>query len=160
MMHDSDGVHDEALRQVARRLGAAAADRLDVERTAQAVVARLRAGDVPERPLIRWMQPAWMRAAAGVVLIIGAGLLVYWRLHHPTPETVAAPTVVVASIDPSIDPDLPVTEFQDFTSGQLRDVLNGLDSTVEMTPTVHAGEAGVEDLSEPQLQSLLKAMED
>jgi len=29
-----------------------------------------------------------------------------------------------------------------------------------MTPTVHAGDAGVEDLSEPQLQSLLKAMED
>jgi hypothetical protein len=97
------------------------------------------------------MQPAWIRAAAGVVLIIGAGLLVYWRLHHPTPETVAAPPVVVASIDP----DLP-----DFTSGQLRDVIDGLDSTVEMTPTVHAGEAGVEDLSEPQLQSLLKAMED
>jgi hypothetical protein len=156
MMHDADGVHDEALRQVARRLGAEAADRLDVERTAQAVVARLRAGDVPERPPIRWMQPAWMRAAAGVVLIIGAGLLVYWRLHHPAPETVDAPSVVVASIDP----DLAVTEFQEFTSGQLRDVLNGLDSTVEMTPTVHAGEAGVEDLSEPQLQSLLKAMED
>jgi hypothetical protein len=135
--------------QLARRLGAEAADRLDVERTAQAVVARLRAGDVPQRPPIRWMQPAWMRAAAGVVLIIGAGLLIYWRLQHPTPETVD-PTVVVASAG----------ELQDFTSGQLRNVLNGLDSTVEMTPTVHAGEAGVEDLSEPQLQSLLKAMED
>jgi hypothetical protein len=156
MMHDADGVHDEALRQVARRLGAEAADRIDVERTAQAVVARLRAGDAPARSPIRWMQPAWLRVAAGVVLIIGAGMLIYWRLHHPTPETVEAPTVVVASIDP----DLPVTEFQDFTSGQLRDVLDGLDSTVEMTPTVHAGEAGVEDLSEPQLQSLLKAMED
>ncbi|HXJ30155.1 MAG TPA: hypothetical protein VNG35_05925 [Gemmatimonadales bacterium] len=156
MMRDSDGVHDEALRQVARRLGAGAADRLDVEQTAQAVVARLRAGDAPARPPIRWTQPAWMRAAAGVVLIIGAGLLVYWRLRHPAPETVAAPSVVVASIDP----DLAVTEFPEFTSGQLRDVLNGLDSTVEITPTVHAGEAGVEDLSEPQLQSLLKAMED
>jgi len=150
MMHDADGVHDEALRQVARRLGAEAADRLDVERTAQAVVARLRAGDVPERPPIRWMQPAWMRAAAGVVLIIGAGLLVYRRLHLPAESTGVDSTVVVASAG----------EFQDFTSGQLRHVLNGLDSTVEMTPTVHAGEAGVEDLSEPQLQSLLKAMED
>jgi hypothetical protein len=149
MMHDADGVHDEALRQVARRLGAEAADRLDVERTAQAVVARLRAGDVPERPPIRWMQPAWMRAAAGVVLIIGAGLLVYRRLHLP-PETSDVPPVAVATAG----------EFENFTSGQLRNVLNGLDSTVEMTPTVHAGEAGVEDLSEPQLQSLLRAMED
>ena len=149
MMHDADGVHDEALRQVARRLGAEAADRLDVERTAQAVVARLRAGDVPQRP-IRWMQPAWMRAAAGIVLNIGAGLLVYRRLHLPAEPTGGDSTVVVASAG----------ELQDFTSGQLRNVLNGLDSTVEMTPTVHAGEAGVEDLSEPELQSLLKAMED
>jgi hypothetical protein len=150
MMHDADGVHDEALRQVARRLGAEAADRLDVERTAQAVVARLRAGDVPARPPIRWMQPAWMRAAAGVVLIIGVGLLVYRRLHLPAESSGVDPTIRVASTG----------ELLDFTSGQLQDVLNGLDSTVEMTPTVHAGEAGVEDLSEPQLQSLLKAMED
>jgi hypothetical protein len=150
MMHNADGVHDEALRQVARRLGADAADRLDVERTAQAVVARLRAGDVPERPAIRWMQPAWMRAAAGVVLIIGAGLLVIHRLRLPVESSGVDSTVVVASTG----------ELQDFTSGQLQDVLNGLDQPVETTPTVHAGEAGVEDLSEPQLQSLLKAMED
>jgi hypothetical protein len=150
MMRDADGVHDEALRQVARRLGAEAADRLDVERTAQAVVARLRAGDVPERPPIGWMQPAWMRAAAGVVLIIGVGLLVYRRLHLPAESTGVDATVVVASAG----------ELQEFTSGQLQDVLNSLDQPVEMTPTVHAGEAGVEDLSEPQLQSLLKAMED
>ena len=149
MMHDSDGVHDEALRQVARRLGAEAADRLDVERTAQTVVARLRAGDAPARSPIRWMQPAWMRAAAGVVLIFGAGLLIYWRLHHLPPESTGVDaTVVVATAG----------ELQDFTSGQLRDVLNSLDDPVEISPTVHAGEAGVEDLSEPQLQSLLKVI--
>ena len=149
MMLDHDDVHDEELRHAAQRLGAAAADRLDVERTAQAVVARLRAGDAPARPPISWMQPAWMRAAAGVVLILGAGLLVYWRLHQP-PQTGDVPSVAVASAG----------EFEDVTSGQLREVLDGLDKTVEMTPTVHAGEAGVEDLSEPQLQSLLKTMED
>lgn len=139
----------DELEQAARRLGAGAADRLDVERTAQAVLARLRAGDAPARQPIRWMQPAWMRVAAGVVLIIGAGVLVYWRLHHP-PETGDVPPVAVASAG----------EFEDVTSGQLQDVLDGLNRTVEMTPSVHAGEAGVEDLSEPQLQSLLKAMED
>jgi hypothetical protein len=147
MMRDSDGVHDEALRQVARRLGAEAADRLDVERTAQTVVARLRAGDTPARSPIHWMQPAWMRAAAGVVLIVGAGLLIYWRLHHP-PETDVVPVVVASAGD-----------LEDFSSGQLRDVLDGLDNTVEMTPTVHAGDAGVDDLSETQLQSLLTAMQ-
>src|SRR5258708_40046236 len=147
MMRDADGVHDEALRQVARRLGAEAADRLDVERTAQTVVARLRAGDAPARSPIHWMQPAWMRAAAGVVLIVGAGLLIYWRLYHP-PE-IGVPPVMVASAG----------ELENFTSGQLRDVLNGLDNTVEIMPTVHAGDAGVDDLSETQLQSLLTAMQ-
>ena len=149
MMHDTDGVHDEALRQVARRLGAEAAERLDVERTAQAVVARLRAGDAPARPPIRWMQPAWMRAAAGVVLIIGGGLLVYHRWNTPP---------VLPFQPDSAQHD--TSELAGLSSDQLQDVLNGLDKTVEMTPTVHAGEAGIEDLSEPQLQSLLKAMED
>ena len=149
MMHDTDGVHDEALRQVARRLGAEAAERLDVERTAQAVVARLRAGEEPARPPIRWMQPAWMRAAAGVVLIIGGGLLVYHRITTPP---VMPPQPNSAQHDTS--------ELAGLSSGQLRDVLNGLDQPVEMVPTVHAGDAGVEDLSELQLQSLLKAMED
>ena len=149
MMHDSGPVHDEALRQVARRLGAEAADRLDVERTAQAVLARLRSGDAPARPPIRWMQPAWMRAAAGVVLIIGGGLLVYHRLNSP-------PVMLLQPDSAQHD----TSELAGLSDGQLQDVLNGLDKTVEMTPTVHAGEAGVEDLSEPQLQSLLKVMED
>ena len=63
MMLD-DGVHDEELRQAARHLGAAAAERVDVERTAEAVLARLRAGDAPGRSRIRWMQLAWLRALA------------------------------------------------------------------------------------------------
>lgn len=146
MMHDADGVHDEALRQVARRLGAEAADRLDVERTAQAVVARLRAGDVPQRPPIRWMQPAWMRAAAVIVVMIGVGVI--YRVLHP----VAQPQVT--------QPDSVNVELAALRPSQLQDVIASLDQPVELTPTVHAGDAGVEDLSEPQLQSLLKAMED
>jgi len=146
MMHDADGVHDEALRQVARRLGAEAADRLDVERTAQAVVARLRAGDVPQRPPIRWMQPAWMRAAAVIVVMIGVGVV--YRVLHP----VAQPQVP--------QPDSVNVELAALRPSQLQDVIASLDQPVELTPTVHAGDAGVEDLSEPQLQSLLKAMED
>ena len=146
MMHDADGVHDEALRQVARRLGAEAADRLDVERTAQAVVARLRAGDVPQRPPIRWMQPAWMRAATVIVVMIGVGVV--YRVLHP----VAQPQVP--------QPDSVNVELAALRPSQLQDVIASLDQPVELTPTVHAGDAGVEDLSEPQLQSLLKAMED
>ena len=149
MMLDHDGVHDEELRQTARRLGATAADRLDVERTAEAVLARLRAGEAPVREQIRWMQPAWMRAAAVVVVVIGAGVL--YRVYHP-PVFPTVPDTMVATVSSG--------ELANFSSGQLQDVLKGLDENVEMTPTVHAGDAGVEDLSGPELQSLLKAMED
>lgn len=151
MMRDHDDVHDEELRHTAQRLGAAAADRLDVERTAQAVLARLRAGDARAGGAMRWIRPAWLRAAAVVVVIIGAGVL--YRTVMVRPDSRGA-----VAVDSGTLPANP--EFADVTPSQLQDVLNGLDETVEMTPTVHAGEAGVEDLSEPQLQSLLKAMED
>src|SRR6266702_6335871 len=39
-MNDDATVHDDKLQEVARRLGARAAEQLDVERTAEAVVAR------------------------------------------------------------------------------------------------------------------------
>lgn len=151
MMRDHDDVHDEELRQVARRLGAAAADRLDVERTAQAVLSRLRAGDAPARSggPIRWMQPAWVRVAALAVVILGAGVL--YRVNHPTVQPFRGDSATAG---------LQAGELANATSGALQDLLNGLDTAVDVTPTVHAGEAGVEDLSEPQLQSLLKAMED
>src|SRR2546426_224780 len=66
-------LQDARLRELARLLGAGAAERLDVERTAQAVCARLR-----ERPRVTltgwvWMQPAWLKIAAGIALVLGAG---------------------------------------------------------------------------------------
>jgi hypothetical protein len=91
------------------------------------------------------MQPSWLRAAAGVVLIIGAGLLIRQRWNPPA-EIPAAPQPVG-------------TELGGLSPSQLQDVIAGLNEPVEVGP-VHAGEAGVEDLSESQLQSLLKAMED
>jgi hypothetical protein len=151
MMRDSDDVHDQELRQVAQRLGAAAADRLDVERTAQAVLARLRAGDAATRSPIQWMQPAWMRAAAVVVVLLGAGLLTYYRLHHPSTGP--------SGIDSKVTGPA-VGELADVSPSQLQDVLAALNDPIDTSPVVHAGEAGVEDLSGPELQSLLRAMED
>ena len=151
MMRDSDDVHDQELRQLAQRLGAAAADRLDVERTAQAVLARLRAGDAATRSPIQWMQPAWIRAAAVVVVMLGAGLLLYYHIHHPTTASAGIDSTVTGTT---------AGELADFSPGQLQDVLAALNEPVETTPLVHAGDAGVEDLSESQLQSLLRSMED
>lgn len=151
MMRDSGPVHDQDLRQVAQRLGAAAADRLDVERTAQAVVTRLRAGEAHARSPIHWMQPAWMRAAAVVVVMLGAGLLIRYHILHPTAESSATDSTITAPA---------AGELADFSPSQLQAVLAALNEPVETTPTVHAGDAGVEDLSGPELQSLLRAMED
>lgn len=144
MKLDHDNLHDDELRHAARRLGADAAERLDVERTAQAVLDRLRAGEHPRKSPIHWMQPAWMRAAAAVVLIVGAGLVVRHRLNQPT-ELGARDSASTSG------------EFAGLSSGQLRDVLAGFDDSLE-APVVHAGEAGVEDLSASQLQSLLQSM--
>lgn len=151
MMRDSGPVHDQELRQVAQRLGAAAADRLDVERTAQAVLARLRAGDATTRSPIQWMQPAWMRAAAVVVVMLGAGLLIYYHIDHPTTASSGSDSTVTGST---------TDVLADFSPGQLQDVLVALNDSVETAPAVHAGDAGVEDLSESQLQSLLRSMEE
>ena len=147
MMRDHDDVHDEELRHAARRLGATAADRLDVERTAQAVLSRLRAGDDPARGPIRWMQPAWLRAAAVVVVVLGAGVV--FRATHP-------PLHPVVGDSTSGGPDV----LAGVSRGALQTVLSDLNEPLDLPGVVHAGDAGVEDLSEPQLQSLLKAMED
>ena len=64
---------DRELEQLAKRLGERAASNLDVERTAQQVLARLRAQPAP---VVRWWERInVLRAAAVAIVIVGAGLL-------------------------------------------------------------------------------------
>src|SRR2546425_5599361 len=72
-MNDDATLHDAKLQEVAQRLGARAAERLDVERTAQAVVARLRTEPRAEIRVLGWIRPAWLRIAAVLGLRVGAG---------------------------------------------------------------------------------------
>ena len=72
-MNDHE-TQDERLHELARRLGVRAAERLDVERTAAAVVRRLR--EQPAATPAWWVRPAWLRLAAAVVLLLG-GAVVY-----------------------------------------------------------------------------------
>ena len=74
-MNDDATVHDAKLREVARRLGARAAERLDVERTAQAVVGRLRTDPRAEVRVLGWIRPGWLRIAALLVMVVGAGVV-------------------------------------------------------------------------------------
>jgi len=72
-MNDDGTAHDATLEDAARRLGAGAADRLDVERTVQAVLTRLREEPrVPLRAAWAWSRPAWLKIAAALVIVAGA----------------------------------------------------------------------------------------
>src|SRR5260370_331093 len=89
-MNDDTRLHDDELREVAQRLGARAAERLDVERTAQAVVTRLRTEPRADVRVLGWIQPVWLRIAALLVLAAGAGVIARSLLHKPPEATALA----------------------------------------------------------------------
>src|SRR5207247_3705514 len=90
-MNDDATLQDDKLQEVARRLGARAAERLDVEGTAQAVVARLRTEPRAEIRVLGWIRPAWLRIAAMLVLVVGAGAVVRSPGHDQPQATASAP---------------------------------------------------------------------
>lgn len=148
MKQDHENLHDERLKQLAQHLGAGAADRLDVDRMAASVVARLRSEGVREaRQPVWWKQVTWMRAAAVLVVVVSGALVMRHTFSSRSPTGATQP----ATVPPSGD-------LSDLSPGQLQDVLTALDEPVEVTPGL--GDAGLDDLSEPQLQSLLRTLEE
>jgi len=142
-VNDHD-VRDERLQAQARRLGAQAAERLDVERTAAAVVQRLR--EPPATTAVRWARPTWLRIAAAVVLLLGGGVV-----YRGT--RVAGPATAVAGWE----------GLTGLSSDQLRALIQSLDEPVrriaEEEGLASAQEAGLEDLSAGQLRELLRSLE-
>ena len=136
-----DELQDGELRAIAQGLGARAAERLDVEATTQAVLADLR-----ERPpLVRrtWRRPAWLSLAAALVLLLGTGVVLRSVHRHTQPTTgILAPAGV---------------DLNDLSPDQLRDVL----STFDQSWDAETGSAGTEweDLTAPELRSLLRSLE-
>jgi len=134
-------LHDAKLHAATQRLGSGAAEKLDVERVAARVVERLR--DEPAgatRPA--WMQPAWLRIAAAVVVLVGGGLV--WRqLGNP-----AAPHAAHFVTD----------DLTDLSAAQLRDVLNTLDETLNPGSTT-LPDGDLDDLDAQQLQAVLRSLE-
>ena len=110
-------MNDDKLHQLARQVGAAEAERLDIERIAASVVQRLREGEAEPRPTPQWLQPAWLRAAAIVLLMFGVGIVTQRR----PPEGPVHPAHYVAD------------ELQDLSTDQLRDVWRTLDQTIDGT---------------------------
>ena len=136
-------IEDPKLQELARQLGVRAAARLDVERMAQTVVAGLRRpAPAPAPAWLVWTHVAWVRAAAMVVLLVGIGVMM-----QPSSELVRT-----AWEEP------PVGAMQDLSADQLTRVLDELDQPVDVTAPA-SEDAGLEDLSEPQLRALLKSLE-
>ena len=145
-MNDDATLHDDKLQEVARRLGARAAERLDVERTAQAVVARLRTEPRAEIRVLGWIRPAWLRIAAVLVLGVGAGVVVR-SLGHDRPTTTALATAAGA-------------ELNDLSADQLRQLLEAVGQQPGgEEETVSAQDVSLEDLSALELRALLRSLE-
>ena len=137
-----ESMDDAQMRALARDLGARAGDRLDVEKTAAAVVQRLR----EQQPPVARLRPQWIwLAAAAVALLLGAGLV--WRSGQHT----ARPAPEVASAAGGVD-------LSTLSTDQLRDLLNTLDQPFEMQPA-DSSDAGLDDLTPSELRALLGALE-
>ena len=142
-MNDDGTLHDATLQDAARRLGADAADRLDVERTVQAVLARLR--EEPRAPLRAawaWSRPAWLKIAAALVIVAGAGIVM--RGVRQPPSGAAAPVETV--------------DLSDMSAPQLRELLRTVALPGTQEP-VSSQDVGLEDLSRAQLRTLLASLE-
>jgi hypothetical protein len=139
-----DRMDDAKLEELARRLGAGAAARMNVERVAEAVVERLRTDPKHERrgPSPWWIGPVWLRAAAVVVLMVGVGFLVRGRLQNGSRHA----------------PHYVAEDLQDLSISQLRDVLGTLDETLDAA-TPPSSDDDLNDLTTEQLQALLRSLE-
>ncbi len=139
---NEDHLQDEELRRLAGRLGSEAAERLNVDRLASAVVTRLQSDTRPGRPAPRWWsQPGWLRAAAAILLLAGGGVL----LRQTTGVTHQAHYVA--------------DDLQDLSADQLREVLGALDQTLAEPATLEPSDDDLEGLTTEQLEQLLQSLE-
>lgn len=128
---------EKGLHEIARRLGAQAAERLDLERTAEAVVERLRE---PVAPASRWI-----RVAAAFVILTGATLAARQLFNRPASTGHATAHYVT-------------DDLTDLSTDQLREVLNTLDETLDLRGTTQP-DSGLEDLDAQQLRTVLRSLE-
>jgi len=140
-------VSEQDLERLARGLGERAGERLDVERLAAGVVARLRApAPAVERrlPWAAWRAPLLLRWAAALAAIVVGGLTV--RAAFQTGSRQPALPGAVASV-PLLD---------DLSTEELVEVFDSLAVEAPVYPEVVAG---LQALDEGQLRELLRRLE-
>jgi len=144
-MNDDATLDDGKLQEVARRLGARAADRLDVERTAQAVVTRLRTEPRADIRVLGSIRPAWLRIAAALMMVVGAGVV---ALNVRVPLfTTPVPAATAGG------------ELSELSGDELRAVLEAVGQPGGEQQEVSPQDLSLEDLSAPQLRALLESLE-
>ena len=131
-------MNEHELERLAQQLGHQAAERLDVEATARAVVDRLREPAKREG----WTPPEWLRVAAAVTLLLGTGI---------TLQRVGTPGTPPAA-------SYGLEDLGELTTAELEQVLATLDRTLS-TDESDAGEVNLETLTPAQLQALLQSLE-
>jgi hypothetical protein len=147
-----EDLDDARLRRVAQQLGAAAAERLDVEGTARGVLERLRRE--ARRSARPWgLAPAWLRAAAAAAAVAGlgvAGALLRGAAHRaPGGENLAAPASA---------------ELRELSADQLRELLQAVTEPAApgargAAAVVATQDVGLDDLAVPELRDLLQSLE-
>jgi hypothetical protein len=130
-------VNEHELERLAAQLGERQAERLDVEAVAGAVAERLRQS--PEVSRTRWAPPEWLRIAATLVMLLGAG-------------------AVLQRVSPPLVQEYALDDLRDLTTSELAQLLASLESTLA-DDDHDATSLELEGLTPAQLQTLLRSLE-
>lgn len=135
-------MNEERIEQLAKQLGARAAERLDVNATARQVAARLH-----EQPVQRtvWVQQTWLRIAAALVIVLGGALAVRQIVPVRTPS--GHPAHLIAD------------DLNDLSNDQLRDVLTSFDEILNTDSVTVPDTTDWRELDSQQLREVLRALE-
>lgn len=137
-------MNDEArLERLAQGLGARAAERLDVEATAQRVVERLR-----EQPVSRpvWVHETWLRIAAAVVIAVG-GAFALGKVWSGSPSDGHSAHLVA-------------DDLRDLSTDELQAVLTSFDELVTQdSVAVPESDNDLRELDAQQLRAVLRSLE-
>jgi len=136
-------MNEERMEQLAKRLGARAAERLDVGQTAGQVVERLREQPAPRST---WIQPAWLRIAAALVIVVGGAVLYRFTPgHRPVVSQHAAHFVA--------------DDLSGLSADDLRDVLSSFDEILSTDSAPASDSTDWRELDSQQLREVLRALE-
>jgi hypothetical protein len=130
-------VNEKELERLAKELGTEAAARLDVEATARVVLERLRQ-PTEEKKRRTWIRPEWLRVAAALAILLGAGVVL-----QKTGDR--APSHYV------------LEDLRDLSAAELTVILSNLDHTLEADST--EAPLDLERLTPAQLEALLRSLE-